>query len=199
MHSSYNCPSKDVTASWLASNPESAGEQQNFIKYCPSYPPTGQIDSTHKKRLAEPIKPSRLHCQPKLQRGEPTVGSEERRGALQRTPTQNTNGGTWQGSDQPAMQRADPPDIAAHEGSEALTADKPDTDPEGPTPDTECEEGLHPPSATDRAGAATLANLALRAKASTLGRAPPRDPSETQAGSETREAPPDRPQRAAHR
>ena len=90
------------------------------------------------------------------------------------------------------MQSADPPDIAAHGGGEALTAYQPDMEPEGPTPDTKCEDGLKPPSVTDRAGAAPLANLALRADAGTPRGAPPRDPPETRAGSETREATPDR-------
>ena len=49
-----------------------------------------------------------------------------------------------------------------------------------------------------RAGAAHLANLALRADASTPGGAPQRDPPETRAGSETREATSDTPQRAAN-
>ena len=101
------------------------------------------------------------------------------------------------GADQPSMRRADPPNIAAHGGGEALAAYQPDTEPEGPTPDTECEDGLHRPSATDRAGAAPLANLALRADASTPGGAPQRDPPETCAGSETQEATADTPQRAA--
>ena len=96
------------------------------------------------------------------------------------------------------MQSADPPDIAAQGGGEALTTDEPDTEPEGPTPDRECEDGLNPSSGTDRAGAAPLANLALRADARTPKRAPPRDPTETRAGSETREATPDTPQRAAN-
>ena len=43
-------------------------------------------------------------------------------------------------------------------------------------PDTECEDGLHPPSATGRAGAAHLANLARHADANTPEEAPPRDP-----------------------
>ena len=67
------------------------------------------------------------------------------------------------------MQSADPPNKAAHGGHEALVAGQPDTEPEGPTADTECEDGRQQPSATDRAGAAPLANLALRADASTPG------------------------------
>ena len=95
------------------------------------------------------------------------------------------------------MQRADPPNIAAHGGGEALAADQPDTEPEGPTLDTECEDGLHRPSATDRASTAPLANVALRAEASAPGGAPQRYPPETRPGSETWEATPDTPQRAA--
>ena len=90
-------------------------------------------------------------------------------------------------------------DIAAHGGGEALTADQPDTEPEGPTPDTECEDGLHPPSATDCAGAAPLENLARRADASTPGGVPPGDPPGTRAVSETWKATPDTLQRAADR
>ena len=97
------------------------------------------------------------------------------------------------------MQTADPPDIAAHGEGEALTADQPVTEPEGPMPDTECEDSLHLPSATGHAGAAPLVNIARRANASTPGGAPPRDPPETRAVSETREATPDTPQRAADR
>ena len=97
------------------------------------------------------------------------------------------------------MQSADPPDIAAHGGGEELTADQPDTEPEGPMPDTKCEDSLHPPSATGRAAAAPLANLARRADASTPGGAPPEDPPEARAVSETRQATPDKPQRAADR
>ena len=141
--------------------------------------------------------PPALPTQP--QRGEPTQGAEGMRGPPQRTPTATPMGEPGEGADRPAMQSPDPPDIAAHGGGEALTADKPDTEPKGPTPDTECEDGIHRPSATDRAGAPPLANLALRPDASTPGGAPPRDPQETCAGSETREATPDTPQRAANR
>ena len=95
------------------------------------------------------------------------------------------------------MQSADPPHEAAHGSDEALAAGRPGAEPKGPTPDTECEDGLHRPSAADRASAAPLVNLALRADASTPGGAPQRDPPETRAGSETREATPDTPQRAA--
>ena len=97
------------------------------------------------------------------------------------------------------MHSADPRNIAAHGGGEALAADQPDTEPEGPTLHTECEDGLHRPSATDRAGVAPLANLTLRADASTPGGAPQRDPPETRAGSETRGATPDTPERATDR
>ena len=89
--------------------------------------------------------------------------------------------------------------MAAHGSGEALTAGQPDTEPEGPMPDTECEDGLHPPSPTGCAGAAPLAYLARHADANTPGKAPPRDPQETRATSETREATPDTPQRTAGR
>ena len=95
------------------------------------------------------------------------------------------------------MQSADTPHEAAHGTDEALAAGRPGAEPKGPTPDTECEDGLHRPSAADRASAAPLANLALRADASMLGGAPHRDPLETRAGSETLEATPHTPQRAA--
>ena len=97
------------------------------------------------------------------------------------------------------MQSADALNKAAHGGGEALAADLPDTEPQGPTPDTKCEDSLHRPSATDRAGAAPLANLALCADASTPVGAPQRDPPEARAGSETREATPDTRQSAADR
>ena len=97
------------------------------------------------------------------------------------------------GADWPAIKHADPPNIAAHGGREALTAGQPDIEPEGPMPDAECEDRLHPPSATGRAGAAPLANLAHHANASAPGKAPPRDQSET------REATSDKPQQAAGR
>ena len=93
------------------------------------------------------------------------------------------------------MQSADPENTAAHGGGEALAAHRPDTEPEAPTPDTECENGLHRPSATHPAGAVPLANIALRADASTQGGAPQRDPPEARAASETREATPNTPQR----
>ena len=103
------------------------------------------------------------------------------------------------GADRPAIQLADPPDIAAHGSGEELTAGQLDTDPEGPMPDTECEDGLHPQSATGCAGAAPLANRAHHADAITPGEAPPRDSPQTRAMSETREATADTPQRAAGR
>ena len=140
-------------------------------------------------------KPPALPTQP--QRGEPTVGAEDMQGPPQRTPTQTQMGEPGGGADRPSMQSADPSNEAAHGGDEALAAGQPDAEPEVPTPNTECEDGLHRPSATDRAGAAPLANLALRADASTPGGAPQRDPPETRAESETREATPHTPQRAA--
>ena len=71
-------------------------------------------------------------------------------------------------------------------------------------PDAECEDGLRPPSACEaqpagRAGAARLGNPAHHAGASTPEEAPPQDPPEARAKSETRETTPDTPQRAAGR
>ena len=155
----------------------------------------------HAREAAQPTndeaEPPALPTQ--QQRAEPTVGAEEMRGPPQRTATPTPMAEPGGGADRPAIQHPDPPDIAAHGSGEALTAGRPDTEPEGPMPDTECEDSLHPPSATGRAGAAPLANLARHADANTLGEAPPRDPSETRATSENREATPDTPQRAAGR
>ena len=95
------------------------------------------------------------------------------------------------------MRSADTPHEAAHGSDEALAAGRPGAQPKGPTPDTECEDGLRRPSDADHADAAPLANLAPRADASMPGGAPQRDPPETGAGSETREATPNTPQRAA--
>ena len=78
-----------------------------------------------------------------------------------------------------------------------MASGQPDAEPKGPTLDTECEDSLQRPSDADRASAAHLANLALRADARTPGGAPQQDPPETRAGSETREATPDTPQRTA--
>ena len=71
-------------------------------------------------------------------------------------------------------------------------------------PDTECEDGLRPPSTrgaqpAGRAGATPLANLSHHANASAPGEAPPRDPPDTRKTSETRETTLDTPQRAAGR
>ena len=125
------------------------------------------------------------------------MGAEEMQGPPQRTPTPTQMGEPDGGADRRSMQSADPPHEAAHGSNEALAAGQPDAEPKGPTPDTECEDGLHGPSAADRTSAAPLANLALRAGASTPGGAPQRDPPETRAGSETQEATPHTPQRAA--
>ena len=131
------------------------------------------------------------------QREESTVGAAEMQGPPQRKPTQTQMGEPGGGTDRPPMQSADPLHEAAHGSDEALAAGRPGAEPKGPTPDAECEDGLHRPSAADRASAAPLANVALRADASTPGGAPQRDPPETRAGSETREATPNTPQRAA--
>ena len=164
----------------------------------PQLPPVAE---GHAREATQPTnnesEPAALLTKP--QRGEPTVGAEEMRGPPQWTPTPKPMGEPGGGADRPSMQTADPPDIAAHGGGEALAADQPDREPEGPTLDTECEDGLHRPSATDCTGAAPLANLALRADASTPGGVPQRDPPETRAESETREATPNTPQRAADR
>ena len=127
-------------------------------------------------------------------RGESTVGEEEMQGPPQGTPTPTQMGDPGGGADRPSMQSADPPHEAAHGSNEALAAGQPDAEPKGPTPDTDCEDGLHRPSAADHASAASLANLALRADASTPGGAPQGEPPETRAGSETWEATPDTPQ-----
>ena len=106
--------------------------------------------------------------------------------------------------DQPAVQHADSPGMAAHGSGEALTAGQPGTETEESMPDTGHEAGLHPPSAHGaqsavHAGAAPLANWAHHADASAPGEAPPQGPSETRARSEARETTPDTPQRAAGR
>ena len=123
----------------------------------------------------------------KPQREESTVGAEEMQGPPQRTPTPTQMGEPGAGADQMSMQSADQLDEAAHGSDEALAAGQPDAEPKGPTPDTECEVGLHRPSG------ASLANLALRADATTPEGAPQQDPPETPTGSETREATPDTP------
>ena len=138
------------------------------------------------------------------QRGEPTVGAEEMRRPPQRTATPTPVGEPSGGADRPAIHHADSPNMAAHGSGEASTASQPDTEPEGPMPDADWEDGLRPPSArgaqpTGRAGAAPLANLAHQADVSAPAEAPPRDPPETRATSETRETTPDTPQRAAGR
>ena len=73
---------------------------------------------------------------------------------------------------------------------------QPDTEPEGPAPDTGCADGPHRPSTADHASAAPRAHLAARADTSTPGEALPRDPGETSAGSEARETTSDTPQHA---
>ena len=138
------------------------------------------------------------------QRGEPTVGAEEIRGPPQWTATPTPVGEPGRGADRPAIQHADPPNMAAHASGEASTAGQPDTEPEGPMPDTECEDGLRPPSGrgaqpTGCAGAAPSANLAHHADAGGPEEAAPRDPPEIRTTSETREATPGTPQRAVGR
>ena len=125
------------------------------------------------------------------------MGAEEMQGPPQRTPTPTQMGEPGGGVERPPMQSADPPHKAAHRSDKELAAGRPNAEPKGPSPDTECEDSLHRPSAAYRASAAPLANLALRAEASTPGGAPQRDPPETRAGLETRKATPNTPQRAA--
>ena len=130
--------------------------------------------------------------------------AEEMWGFPQRTATPTPVAEPGWGADRPAILHADPPNMAAHGSDEASTAGQPDTEPEGPMPDTECEDGLRPPSAggaqpTGCAGAAPLANLAHHADASAPGEAPPQNPSETRATSETWEATPVTVQHAASR
>ena len=125
------------------------------------------------KPTDDEAKPPAAPTQP--QREEPTVGAEEIQGPPQRTPTRTQTGEPGGGADWPSIQTADPPNGPAHGGDEALAAGQPDAEPEGTTPNTECADGLHRPSARDRAGAAPLANLALRADASTPGGGPQRD------------------------
>ena len=145
------------------------------------------------------MKPSRLHCQPNRSLGSPRW-ARRKCGDLHNGQQRQHQWGNLAGeADRPAIQRADPPDIAAHRSGQPLTAGEPDTEPEGPMPDTGCEDGLHPPSATGHAGAAPLANLAHQADARTPGEAPPRDPPETRAMSETGGPTPDTPQCAAGR
>ena len=148
-------------------------------------------------RNRQTMKPSRLHRRPNRSGRSPRWARKQCGGPPQRTSTPTQMGEPGGGAGRPSMQSTDPPHEAARGSDEALAAGQPDAEPKGPTQDTECEDGLHRPSAADRASAAPLANLALRADASTPEGAPQRDPSETRAGSETREATPDTPQRTA--
>ena len=78
------------------------------------------------------------------QREEPTVdATEEMGGPPQRTKTPPPAGKPSGGVDQPAIQHADPPGMAAHGSGEASTAGQPGMEPEEPMPDTEHEAGLH--------------------------------------------------------
>ena len=135
------------------------------------------------------MKPRRPHRQPNRNAGSRRWARKKRRGPPQRTATPTSVGEPGGGADRPAIQHADPSDMEAHGGGEAFTAGQPDTEPEGPMPDTEWEDGLRPRSArgaqpAGRTGAAPLANLAHHADASAPGEAPPRDP-----GNHTRHAP----------
>ena len=130
--------------------------------------------------------------------------TEEMGGPAQWTETPPPAGKPSKGVDQPAIQHADPPGMAAHGSGEASTAGQPGTEPEEPMPDTGHEAGLHLPSAhaaqpAGRAGAAPLANPAHHSDARAPGEAPPWGPRETRAKSEARETTPDTPQHAAGR
>ena len=74
------------------------------------------------------------------------MDAEEMRGPPQRTATPTPVGEPSGEADRPAIQHADPPNMATQGSGEASTAGQPDTEPEGPMPDTECEDGLRPPS-----------------------------------------------------
>ena len=76
------------------------------------------------------------------QREESTVGAEEMQGPRQRTPTSTQMGEPVGGTDRPPMQSADKPQEAAHRSDEALAAGQPGAEPKGPSPDTECEDGV---------------------------------------------------------
>ena len=132
------------------------------------------------------------------------MDAEEMGGPPKRTGTPPPAGKPSGGVDQPAIQHADPPGMAAHGSSEAWTAGQPVTKPVEPMPDTGHEAGLQPPSAhgaqpAGRAGAPPLANPAHHAEASAPGETPPRGPPETCAKSEARETTANTPQRATGR
>ena len=92
----------------LAGAPQPAGPGSG-----PEPPPVAE---GHTRGAAQPTNDEAespaLPTQP--QRGEPTVGAEEMRGAPQRTATPPPMGEPGRGADRPAMQSADPTDIAAH-------------------------------------------------------------------------------------
>ena len=132
------------------------------------------------------------------------MDAKEMRGPPLQTATTTPAGERSRGADRPAMQHDDTPNMAALGSGEASTASQPDREPEGPMRDTECEDGLRPPSAhgaqpAGRAGAAPLTNSAHHANACAPRGLPPRDPPETHAKSETRETTPNTPQCAAGR
>ena len=171
-----------------------------------SRPGPRPVSEGHAREAAQPADDEAAPPAPSTQpqRREPTVGTEEMRGPPQRTATPTPVGEPGGGADGPAIQQAHPPIMAAHGSCKVSTAGQPDTQPEGPMPATECEDGLRPPSVrgaqpTGCAGATPLVNLAHHADASAPGKTPPRDPPETCARSETRETTPDTPQPAAGR
>ena len=158
-----------------------------------------QKATPERRRNRQTMQPRRPH----RQRNRNTGAEEMQKPPQQRAPPAPV-GEPSGGADQPAIPHAVPPNMAAHGSSEASTAGQPDTEREEPMPDTECEDGLRPPSAhgpepAGRAGAAPLANPAHHAAAGAPGVTRPRDPPETSAASETLITTPDTPQRAAGR
>ena len=132
------------------------------------------------------------------------MGAEDMQGPPQWTATPPLVGEPSGGLDQPAIQHADPPGMAAHGSAKASTAGQPGTEPEEAMPDTGREAGLHLASAhgaqpAGRAGAAPLANPAHHTNASASEETPPRDSPGTCAKSEIRETTPYTPKRAASR
>ena len=138
------------------------------------------------------------------QREEPTMGAEDMQGPPQRTTTPQPVAEPSRGVDQPAIQHAQPPGMAAHRSGKASTASEPGTEPEEPMLDTGREAGLHPPPShgahpAGRAGAAPLANPAHHTNASAQQECPSPNSPGTRAQPETTETIPDTPRRGAGR
>ena len=132
------------------------------------------------------------------------MDAEEMGGPPQRTATQPPAGTPSGGVDQPAIQHAEPPSMAAHGSGEQSTAGQPGTEPGEPIPDTGHEAGLHTPSAqgaqpASRAEAAPLANPAHHADANAPGETLPRSPPANHTQSEARVTTPNVPERAARK